>query len=447
MAKINLTDAKLKTLKPMFPKGHAKAGKPLGAKERFALMDSTVSGFGVRVTAGGRKTFVLRARYPGPDASEHYSWRALGEYPALTLEQARAKAGAWIVLVKQGKDPGVVEALARAEELRKRAQAQDNTLKIVAEDWFDRKLVKERKGKSVKRDFRKNFISVWGDRPIIEITEDDVFAVIEQKSLTAPSQARNLLGDLKRFFSWTIDQRGKYGLLISPCENLRASKIGTIGKKKKRRRVFSDDEILAFWRATATECMPYPYGPAYRLLMLSALRLNEAVDAAKPEFDKREKIWTVPAERMKGTNEDAREHVVPLTAEISALFDSLPQQEGPYLFSTTHGKKPVWVSDLAKRRLDELMTAELRKLDPPVEFKPFVNHDIRRTVRTRLSRLRIPQDAREAVLAHKKPAIEDTYDAHEYLDEKREALSVWAAHLRTIVEPAPQNVIELHARA
>jgi hypothetical protein len=49
--------------------------------------------------------------------------------------------------------------------------------------------------------------------------------------------------------------------------------------------------------------------------------------------------------------------------------------------------------------------------------------------------LKITEEAREAVLAHARPGIKGTYDHHHYLDEKREALELWAARLRTIVEP------------
>ena len=71
------------------------------------------------------------------------------------------------------------------------------------------------------------------------------------------------------------------------------------------------------------------------------------------------------------------------------------------------------------------------------------NHDIRRTVRTHLSALRVPEEVREAVLAHARPGIKGTYDFHEYADEKREALTLWAARLRNIVEPAGDNVVKM----
>src|SRR5258705_188432 len=161
-------------------------------------MDIAPSGFGVRVTAGGRRTFVLRARYPGPDASEHYVWRALGEYPALTLEQARAKAGAWLLLVKQGKDPAVVEEKARLAEIQKQRAAADNTFRAVAEKWFELKLSQERKGRQVEVGVRSNLFPKSADRPIVEITEDDVIALIKRKAATSPSHARNLFGHAKR---------------------------------------------------------------------------------------------------------------------------------------------------------------------------------------------------------------------------------------------------------
>jgi hypothetical protein len=92
--------------------------------------------------------------------------------------------------------------------------------------------------------------------------------------------------------------------------------------------------------------------------------------------------------------------------------------------------------------------AKQRGEDPQaVEWVHFVNHDIRRTVRSQLSRLKVTEEAREAVLAHARPGIKGTYDLHDYLDEKREALELWAARLRSIVEPTPSNVIALRANA
>lgn len=271
------------------------------------------------------------------------------------------------------------------------------------------------------------------------------------RSKPAPNQARNVLGYLKTLFSWAIE-RGAYGLASSPCDHLRSSRI--LGEKRSRDRILSDDEVFAFWRAAKR--LPYPFGPLYHLLLLTGLRLNEAADASWPEIDRVNKHWTIPGARMKGRPGSARAHVIPLTMEALAVLDKLPRfKNGEYLFSTTFGKRPAWVSTKVKCRLDRRMLRTLRacararkrREDPAkVILAPWVNHDLRRTLRSGLSRLRVSTDVAEAVLAHAKPGIRGVYDRFEYFDEKRRALELWTAHVKSIVEPISSNVMAFSAR-
>jgi hypothetical protein len=213
--------------------------------------------------------------------------------------------------------------------------------------------------------------------------------------------------------------------------------------------------------------------------MLSALRLNEVVDASWTEFPsavvralrlrKRGEridwtrvsneplVWVIPAARAKGRDDDdeeVRDHPVPLTPDILAVLETLPMfKEGDYLFSTTAGAKPSWIGDKIKKAIDRRMLRTLKALarmrgdDPArVELKPWVNHDIRRSVRSNLSRLKVTEEAREAVLGHVPPGIKGNYDWHSYEPEIREALQLWAARLRSIVDPpppAPDNIVLL----
>jgi hypothetical protein len=90
--------------------------------------------------------------------------------------------------------------------------------------------------------------------------------------------------------------------------------------------------------------------------------------------------------------------------------------------------------------------AEQRGDDPgKVLLTHWVNHDIRRTVRSGLSRLKIAEEVREAVLAHARPGIKGTYDLYDYREEKLHALEAWASLLRSIVEPSSPvgNVVTL----
>lgn len=134
----------------------------------------------------------------------------------------------------------------------------------------------------------------------------------------------------------------------------------------------------------------------------------------------------------------AAPHVVPLSDVAVKVLKGLPRfRKGDHLFSTTFGDKPVNGFSKAKSRLDNLMTTELGE-EPP----EFVLHDIRRTVRTRMSAF-VSSDVAELVIAHARPGLRRVYDLHSFEQEKREALDKWAARLRSIVEPPPENVIEL----
>jgi hypothetical protein len=453
MPKQTLNDRGLKALKQAAP------GK------RRVIQDAVVPGLAIKVTDRGHKSFVLIKRYPG---SRNPAPRSLGEYGAISLEQARNKARDWLELIRKGIDPAVEEERQRQAEVRR----QENTFCTVFEAFFVDKLAKERKGEDVARDIRNEFLPKWKMRPITDIIDLDVLAIINAKKTNAPAQARNLLGEIRRLFGWAIKQR-VYGITTNPCDSLSPKDI--IGKKRRGQRILENDELFALWRAVKR--LRYPYRQAYQLLMLTALRLNEAVRAPWTEFpaavaralrqrEKDERIdwtkvsneplaWIVTAERMKGENEEARPHLVPLTTDILAVLESLPLfRRGDYLFSTTFGKKPVSIGDKIKKKIDARMLRTLKALarrrgdDPAkVKLKNWTNHDIRRTVRSNLSRLRVTEEAREAVIAHARPGIKGTYDVYDYADEKREALDLWASRLRSIVEPPPDNVVQLRAQA
>lgn len=413
MARKTLTDRKIQSLKP-------KAGP-------YIEPDDQVPGHGIRIMPTGRRTFVLTTRYPG---SGNPVPRALGTYPELSLEQAREKARAWRGLISRGLDPTEQEERQRQAALRKR----HTTFAAVAEDFIRDKLPSERKGKEVEQDIRREFMPAWARRPISEITALDVRNLVKTVvDRGATYQAHNLLTTARRLFAWAIDQH-VYGLEASPCDRLRPKAI--IGKRLARKRVFNDDEWRGFWRAA--DRLEYPYGPLFQMLALTGQRKSEVAEARWSEFDLAKRLWIIPADRMKA---DAA-HAVPLSDDVIAVLNSLPRfKRGDHLFSTDFGVKPVNGFSKAKTRLDKEMAAELGRTVPP-----FVIHDIRRTMRTGLSALPVPDLIRELVIAHTKPGLHRVYDQHAYVAEKRHALELWAARLRNIVDPPPPNVVELAAR-
>jgi integrase len=433
MARKRLTARSVENLKPAVAAGKKRDG-------RHFVMDAEVSGFGVKVTETGSRSYVLIKRYPG---SKHPSPRQLASCAALTLEEAREKARAWLKLIARGIDPAEHEREIELAAARRR----ENSFTAVFKDFVREKLAGERQGRDVERDMRKEFLAVWHKRPVAEITTEDVLDVIRDVKQRAPAHARNLLGYVRRFFDWAIEQHA-YGVKINPCASLKPARL--IGEKHSRERVLTDHELFAFWRVTGR--MSYPFGALYQLLLLTGLRLNEVADATWSEIDFRNGVWIVPSDRMKGKDGRAVDHVVPITKEIGAILEAVPRfKGGEYLFSINFGKAPVWVSDKVKKRLDSRMLRTLRAMarrrgeNPSrVTVPPWVNHDLRRTLRTGLSRLRIDRDIREAVLAHARPGVEGVYDRYDFQVEKKDALERWAMYVQNLAMPAEAtNIIRL----
>jgi integrase len=223
-------------------------------------------------------------------------------------------------------------------------------------------------------------------------------------------------------FNWACD---RYDLEVSPCDRIKPSRV--IGTKQPRQRVLSDDELRAFWATTGS--MGYPFGPLFRMLLLTGQRRDEVGGARWCEFDLEAKVWTVPAERFKSDST----HLVQLTDDAVSLLEALPRFKGDHLFTTTAGAKPVSGFSKAKQVLDKGMPGSA----------PWVLHDLRRTVRTHLAALKVPDTVAEMVVGHGRRGIQRVYDQHQYAAEMREALTLWAGRLRDIVSPPPANVVKL----
>jgi Arm domain-containing DNA-binding protein len=147
MARKRLTDRGLNALRP------AEAGT------RYEIMDTDAPGLGIRVTDKGQRTFILLTRYPG---STNPTRRALGEYKAISLEQARQKAREWQDLIRRGIDPKDEEKRTRAAEDERR----ENSFGRVAEDFVRMKLVGpdrtnpyQRTGLDTAHEIRLEFVS------------------------------------------------------------------------------------------------------------------------------------------------------------------------------------------------------------------------------------------------------------------------------------------------
>ena len=445
--KVVLTDRALKAMKPA----------PIG--KRYIVWDAMQPHLGVRITDKGAKSFIVVKRKLGavyPDT------HVLGPYPARTLKAAREAAPSVIGLLSEGKSP----VLAKAEEARAAARRRADTFEMAVE-----KFVKHEEGRVLRtwREtaaiLRREFLGqlpkrtrlttehggkpltqwvtkwvdgkdpVWRYRPIIEISRRDVIERLDEiKARGGKHAARHALGAVRKIFNWA-EEGERFGLEELPAARIRDKTIGITGKDLKRKRVLSDVELRDVWRAAET--VGYPFGPLVQLLMLTGQRLNDVAHAQREDIDVAAGVLAVPPERFKtGVAQE-----VPLTPKAIDILNALPKFGDGYVFTTTAGARPISGLSKMKARLDQVVAGQ-RKKDGAKPMPPWVLHDLRRTLRTRLtSDLDVDAFIAERVLGHALPGLHGVYDQGAHRTQKRAALEKWEAALAAIVglTPAPKD--------
>ena len=194
--------------------------------------------------------------------------------------------------------------------------------------------------------------------------------------------------------------------------------------------MLDSDELRAIWRITAAG--EFPVDSFIQLLLLLGCRRGELAGMRRDELDLAAGLWHLSGERTK--NELPR--TLPLPQAAVAILAELPVFPGPFVFGTVSGARPIQGFSRFKRRLD-------RRLAAIVSVPRWTLHDLRRTMRTHLSALPVSGVVAELMIGHAQRGIRAVYDRHKYLDEQRSGFELWAARLRGIVEPPPENVVVL----
>ncbi len=424
--------------------GIAKIRKaPKGKRvERF---DAGVPGLALRITDKGAKSWSVYYRLDGAHKRE-----TIGRWPEVGVAKARDQAR----VVKDQANAGVDPKQAREADKAAAEDSEPDTFGAVAEQYIrieclDRDLgngkvlpAKLKNGRVVESTIRRDLLPHWRDRPFAELRKRDAIKRTEAKVDDGRPAAANRLHEIiRRIGRWAVRRDlidlNPFADMDPPVD------------KVVRDRYLKPHEIEAVWNAW--DMMGYPFGPFGKLLLATAQRLREVARMRWPEIDRDNAVWIIPGERTKS----GRETEVPLSTLALEILDALPRfTEGDFVFTTTSGERPVSGFSKSKRRTDALILeaareqAEENGQDPDAvkPMPPWRTHDLRRTARTGLAELGVPQIVAEKVLNHaERNVLVKTYDRHEYAAEKRDALERWASSLRAILEPPPDNVVALPA--
>ena len=394
---------------------------------RLEIADLRQAGLVLRITHNGSRSFAYRFRHPHTRKTLRAT---IGPYPATTLEAARKRAKEMAAQIACGTNP--IEA-RNAE----RAAVPTRTFEALAGRYLKEHAERHKRPRSAEEDRRNLAVHVlpkWAKRDFRTIRRADVIEVVESIVSAGKHAAGNRVHSLiSKVFSFAIDADL---LEANPAARLRKRGVEKVG-----RRVLDDAEIKVFWRGIVLPPVSRQVGLALRLALLTAARASEIAGARKSEFqdlDKPEQAaWLIPSDRAK----NRRDHLVllaPLAVETvkSALELS---GESEFLFPTRLGRG----GPIDRHTLTVAMVRFAKSLKGPTaktwQQEIPTPHDLRRTCNSRLARMGIPKEIRDRALNHitslRDPESKH-YNVYEFEQQKREALSKWAAEIEALIKPA-----------
>jgi integrase len=186
---------------------------------------------------------------------------------------------------------------------------------------------------------------------------------------------------------------------------------------QRGRRYLTDAELIKLLKWLPGSVFTPTQKNILRFTLWTGCRTGEVCQAEWRDVDLDKGTW-----HLRATKTDT-ERFVQLPTQAVAFLRQLQLTTGEYPFPSQKTGIPIQQKSLSEQAW------HLRKTNRMVDLDHWVPHDLRRTVRTGLSRLKCRSEVAEAILGHSRKGIEGTYDLHDYEDECREWLQKWADHL------------------
>lgn len=396
-----------------------KAGKPVAKADGGGLTFT--------LSKAGTASWVLRYRFGGKQREV-----TLGNYPDMGLSAARKEAK-----VRRGEVAHNVD-VAAAKQATKAAEKTAGTVRELCNEYFETSVEGKVKRPEMIREMLDNdILRVLGRMKVDEVKPiniDRMIKIIVNRG--SKVMANRVLSLTKAVFDHAIRM---HWIDQNPAGAFGRKQAG--GKEKSRTRSLKDGEIVKIFKVLDEAGSDFRiYALMVRLLLLTAVRKSELVEAPWDEFDLTKGEWTLPPERRKTGEDDDRLFVIPLTAIALEWLREVKRLSvaSDYVF-------PARKRGVRQTMAPETLNWALGQLD--FEIDPFTVHDLRRTARTHLGGLGVAPHVSERYLGHKLPGVVGTYDVNDYLRDRRAAMELWGAKLASLERNEPFNVVPLVSAA
>lgn len=379
-------------------------------------------GFGLRVTQAGGVAFILQYTVEGKQRR-----KTVGEYPTWTLEAARLEASKLRREIDAGADP-------LEDKRRRRAEP---TVEELAKEWLKKAATGLKSEGAIRGYMLNDIVPAIGDMKLTDVRRRDVIELVEAKAMKAPRAAAQVLLYARRLMDYATDRD------IIPANPLAGLKPGSIQVEGKRDplkavargRILTADEIRALWQNVEACGLHRLTALCLKMVLVTGQRPGEVAGMREDEISGR--WWTIPASRRGKTNST---HTVYMTdaalqiiADAKVEIDRLSERrKSPWSGHVFEARPGAAITNAALARAVERSRDALGNVASD-QWGHWTPHDLRRTMRTGLSAVKIRPDIAELTIGHTKRGIVAVYDQHGFADERRAAMLAWERHLMLVI--------------
>lgn len=356
------------------------------------------------IKTSGKKLW--RFRYQRP-ATKQRTMIGLGAFPALTLANARSLRADYLALLANGIDPQVQAVVAEEQK----QIALDSVFSTVAANWFQlkSKSVTPDYAKDIWRSLEKDVFPAVGGIPVQQIKARTLVEALE------PIKARGALETVRRLVQ-RINEIMIYAVNTGLIDANPASGVGMAFEKPKKQNMptLRPEELPNLIRSLVMSNLSLTTRCLIEWQLLTLVRPAEASGTRWSEINFDERLWTIPAERMKAK----REHIIPLSPQaldILKVMSAISINREHVFPSRNDPKKPM---------NSQTANAALKRIGYGGKL---VAHGMRSIASTALNEHGFNADVIEAALAHTdKNEVRRAYNRSTYLQKRVELMNWWS---------------------
>ncbi|WP_170328739.1 tyrosine-type recombinase/integrase [Ruegeria arenilitoris] len=364
------------------------------------------SGLYLVVDPSGARRWIVRVTVKGQKNRKGAPLRTdfgLGGADVVTLNQARERALEYRRMAKAGLNPrfNAQREIPTFEELSR--QVHIDRLPT----WKNAK-----HGQQWLNTLRDYAFPKIGRMPVDSVDQPEVLMCLSPIWTEKHETAKRLSQRIKTVLDVAKSKGFRSG--ENPVTAIREGKVlPTVKAKVQHHDAMPWQEVPTFYAELQTRSAMA--AKALQFTILTACRTSEALEMKWPEVDVDARLWTIPAERMKG----GQVHRVPLTEEMLAILEPLRALASDYVFEGQKRHQPL--SNMSML----MLLRRMRKDGVTV-------HGFRSSFRDWAAEAaNAPRELAEAALAHQVGSdVERAYARSDLLERRRELSKKWNNLLR-----------------